>query len=152
MVVRDSTHAETSLTFDNCYPGVTVPLFTSATGRVCVAHTPADELDNLIRWSAMPGKEDMPHPVLDEATIRALQKIREDGYAAKPCQQQNLASNKTSSVAVPILKDGRSDAVLTMTYFFAAMKQAVAVERYAAILQQYAKTISRELSEAKVTH
>jgi IclR family mhp operon transcriptional activator len=152
MVVRDSTNAETSLTFDNCYPGYTLPLFTSATGRVCLAHMPLDEIDNLIRWNELSGKEEGTPFRLDDATVRALQKIREDGFAAKLCQRQNVTSNKTSSIAVPILRDGRSDAVLTMTYFFSAMKQSVAVERYVDILKQYANVISQEFSEAQITH
>lgn len=152
MVVRDSTHAETSLTFDNCYPGFTLPLFTSATGQVCVAHMPPNELENIIRWNALSGRDDANQFVLNEVTARALEKIRQDGFAAKPCQRQSITSNKTSSLAVPILRDGRSDAVLTMTYFFAAMRQSVAAERYVGTLQHYASMISREFSEAQITH
>jgi IclR family mhp operon transcriptional activator len=146
MVVRDCTHAETSLTFDLCHPGFTLPLLESATGLVSIAHTPRDELDNVIRWLPLSGKSS--RQLLDE-TIAALPKIREDGFAAKPCQKLTTAVNKTSSIAVPILSEDRSEAVLTMTYFYAAMKQPEAVDKYLHTLKKSAGMIATKLSETR---
>lgn len=136
MVVRDSTHAETSLTFELCRPGHTVPLATSATGHAMLSTTPETELDPLLDWLS---HETRGSTELDLPAMRHLiRKVRADGHAAKPCS----SSTRTSSVAVPVLPaDGRAQAVLTLTYFTSAMRPDIAVERYAGDLKQTARLI-----------
>lgn len=45
MIVRDSTHKLTSLTFTNYYPGFTMPIAECATGKAYLAFCEADERD-----------------------------------------------------------------------------------------------------------
>lgn len=136
MVVRDSTHAETSLTFDLCHPGVTVPLLTSATGHALLSTIPDDEIEELVGWV---NRERSESGNIDLQALRMLiDNTRANGFAAKPCAR----STRTSSIAVPILIDGGAEAVLTLTYFSAAMKQQTAVERYAQSMQDRAARIA----------
>lgn len=144
MVVRDSTHAETSLTFGLCHPGFTVPLLQSATGQAFLAYVPTQDLDDLIRW----GNTEEPHePKLDvDALLVGLRDIRRDGFASKPCLTPSV--HRSSSIAVPIFKGDNIEAVLTLIYFYTAMKPATAIERYVERIKAAALEISQNFAVA----
>ena len=147
MVVRDSTHADTSLTFEHYYPGFRLPLMDCASGRVCLAHMTQEELDNVMNWVSLVG-EPQDKELTAYVSVNTLDRIREEGYAAIGWGRHNLTPGKTSSIAVPIFKNGRFEAALTLIYFSAAMKQGEAVERYLADLKKIAGEITSELSFA----
>ena len=146
MVVRDSTHAETSLTFDLCHPGSTVPLLTSATGHALLSTIPEEELDQIVGWITR------ERPDAGEVEIESLRDVlamvRAKGFAAKPC----ASSTRTSSIAVPIVTDGQAEAVLTLTYFSAAMKQQTAEERSPQRLHDTAALITESFRMAALNY
>lgn len=144
MVVRDSTHADTSLTFERYYPGFRLPLMDCASGRVCLAHMGLEELDKVMNWVSLVGAEE--EDMTAYVSVNTLNKIREEGYAAIGWGQHNLTPGKTSSIAVPIFREGKFEAALTLIYFAAAMKQGEAVERYIDDLRQTAELVSQEMA------
>ncbi|MBS7669028.1 IclR family transcriptional regulator domain-containing protein [Croceicoccus gelatinilyticus] len=146
MVVRDSTHADTSLTFERYYPGFRLPLMDCASGRVCLAHMSQQELDSVMGWISLVGAPE-EQEMTAYVSVNTLNKIREEGYAAIGWGQHNLTPGKTSSIAVPIFVDGKFEAALTLIYFAAAMKQGEAIERYIDDLKTCAEQISEELRE-----
>lgn len=145
MVVRDSTHGETSLTFERYYPGYRLPLMDCASGRVCLAHMRPEELDNVMNWVSLSGAQEEPG-VTVHVSVNTLNKIHSEGYAAIGWGQHNLTPGKTSSIAVPIFRGGRFEAALTLIYFAAAMKQEDAVARYVDDLKATAQRISEALT------
>lgn len=145
MIVRDSTHGETSLTYDRYYPGFTLPLLGCASGRLCLAHMTPEELANVMRWISIAG-EDSPVVQLHN-TVDTFQKIRDEGFAAQGWGQHNLTPGKTSSIAVPIFRNGHFEAAMTMIYFAAAMKQHQAIERYLTTLRDHAAMIEAKLEQ-----
>lgn len=144
MVMLDSTHAQTSLTFERYYPGFTLPLLGCASGRLCLAHMEEEERENVLRWRAL-GGEDGGEALLDNA--ESLQQIREQGYAALGWNRHNLTPGKTSSIAVPIFHNNHFVAALTVIYFAAAMRQNHAIERYLSLMVTSADAISARLSQ-----
>jgi IclR family mhp operon transcriptional activator len=48
MVIRDSTHTLTSLTFNNYYPGYTLPILESASGCAHIAFTSEEDRANIL--------------------------------------------------------------------------------------------------------
>jgi IclR family mhp operon transcriptional activator len=145
MVVRDSTHGETSLTFERYYPGFRLPLMDCASGRVCVAHMRPEELDNVMKWVELSGVQKEPGAAV-HVSVNTLNKIRDEGYAAIGWGQYNHTPGKTSSIAVPIFRGDRFEAALTLIYFAAAMKQEHAVARYVDDLKATAAQIGAELN------
>jgi IclR family mhp operon transcriptional activator len=145
MVVRDSTHSDTSLTFERYYPGFRLPLMDCASGRVCLAHMNQDELDSTMNWISLAGAPE-EQEMTAYVSVNTLKKIREEGYAAIGWGQHNLTPGKTSSIAVPIFRGGRFEAALTLIYFAAAMKQGEAIERYLPDLKQTAANVTDELA------
>lgn len=142
MVVLDSTHTETSLTFERYYPGFTLPVVGSASGRLCLAMMTDAEREEVVQWLPLAGEENAP-PLLDEA---ALQTVREQGYMALDWGRHNRTPGKTSSIAVPIYRDGQFEAALTLIYFAVALRQEQAVQLYLPMLLEKAALISAELT------
>lgn len=143
MVIRASTHAETTMTFFNWDAGNSMPLAGSATGFSWLAHLPDDHARDLVRWGVGPdGTGTAPQDV--EVMRSSLRKVREQGYSWRPSVFDH--ENRTASIAVPVLSGDRIVCVLTLTYFAAAMKGQVAIERYAAKLTQTAELIGQMLA------
>jgi IclR family transcriptional regulator, mhp operon transcriptional activator len=148
MVVRDSTHSETSLTYEHYHPGFTLPLLGCASGRLCLAHMDHEELGNVMQWLSLAG-EDSSSAQLHN-TVDTFQKIRDEGFAAQGWGQHNLTPGKTSSLAVPIFHDGRFEAALTLIYFATAMKQHQAIERYLDTMKEHAVLIEASLDQPEI--
>lgn len=146
MMLRDSTHADTSLTFENYYPGFTLPLVDSASGKLALAHAADEEREMIIGWM-----HEVPEVEADylKSALSSLnvQKIRDDGYAIQGRNHYNKTPGKTSSIAVPIFNNGQFEAAMTMVFFVNAMKLDQAVERYMDQLKECATLVSADLSK-----
>lgn len=145
MMLRDSTHANTSLTFEHYYPGFTVPVLDSASGKLSMAFADEDERKSILRWMNVSQDIDLDYLKSAEMSLD-IERIREQGYAVQGRNHFNLTPGKTSSIAVPIFDEGRFVAALTMVFFITAMKLEAALERYLADLKATAAAISDALS------
>ena len=145
MVLRDSTHAATTLTFDHYPPGFTFPLLYSASGHLFLAHASDETREQILHWvgETENAESDLTH----FPTEPTLERIREQGYAAVEWGRYNLNPGRTSAISVPIFSDDGFEAALTLIYFAAAMKQPIAIDRYLAPLQKTAEAIRRALLE-----
>lgn len=155
MVIEATTHRETTLTTRNWESGASMPLATSATGHMWLAHLPEQEIQDFIRWGIseriaheQDADPDLCLPsslAIDEDTLlKILPQIREQGYAWRPSFHDD--DIKTASLAAPIFRNGMIAGVLTLTYFASAMKQSTAIEKLLAPLKNTADAISQELS------
>jgi IclR family mhp operon transcriptional activator len=146
MMVRDCTHDLTSLSFNVYHPGDTFPLLECASGRVYTAFADAEERATVLKSIKEADPEIDPHTFsLFESGILP-DEIRELGYAARGRNRFTVNPGKTSSIAAPIMKDGRVCGALTLVYFSSAMKLREAVDRYADDIVLTARKISAELS------
>ncbi|WP_066799697.1 helix-turn-helix domain-containing protein [Sphingomonas soli] len=139
MVVQDSTHALTSLTFNHYYPGYAMPLLGSAAGKVFLAFTDRTERDLIIETlSRLP-----PEQGADKLTIQRfaelLDTILRQGYATGVRNIFTENPGKTSSIAVPIIVDGKVTGTLTLAFFQAAMALPEAVQQYLGPLYECAR-------------
>lgn len=146
MMVRDTTHKMTSLTFTNYFAGHTLPISECAAGKVYLAYC-SDEEREIIKegWKAVESETGNRGLVLleDDELIR---KIRSDGYAIQVRVAYTADSGKTSSLAVPLFNaDGGFVGSLVLIYFATAIKPDQAVARYLAPMQDCAKAIAAVL-------
>lgn len=145
MVVRDSTHALSSLTFWNYAPGYQLPLLESASGHAFLAHTEPEK-----RRALLDGLEnyDVRTPLLDMLkSDRLLQNIRENGYATWERNPHAQVPGKTSSIAVPLFEHGEVVGSLALVFFTSAIPMAEAVRRYADDLKEAAQATSAHVAE-----
>jgi IclR family transcriptional regulator, mhp operon transcriptional activator len=146
MIVRDSTHTLSSLTFCNYAPGYSLPLLECASGHAFLAHLSDDE-----RLSLLAGLEayERRTPLLDMfKTARLVQNIRSNGYATWERNPHSQFPGKTSSIAVPVFERGEVVAALTLVFFASALPMAEAVRRYVQDMQAAARDITAQLEGA----
>lgn len=145
MMLRDSTHSNSSLTFEHYYPGFTLPILDSASGKVSMAFAPDEERDMILRFMRVSQDINLNYLATAEVSLD-VERIRADGYAVQGRNHFNLTPGKTSSIAVPIFRNGHFEAAMTMVFFVAAMKLSNALELYLDDLKATAAAISHDLS------
>jgi IclR family mhp operon transcriptional activator len=148
MVIRDSTHALTSQTFNNYHPGYTLPILESAAGKAYLAYADPDERDMIIRGIRESGEK------WDDLTMRLLESgvltddIRQAGYAVKGRNRYTETPGKTSSIARPVFGAEGVVGCIVLIFFSSAMKIADAVAKYDDDLRLAADAISHDLISA----
>lgn len=147
MMLRDSTHSNSSLTFEHYYPGFTLPILDSASGKVSMAYAPDEEREMILRFMRVSQEIDLNYLATAEVSLD-VERIRADGYAVQGRNHFNLTPGKTSSISVPIFRNGHYEAALTMAFFVVAMRLSKAVELYLDDLKATAAAISHDLSNA----
>jgi IclR family mhp operon transcriptional activator len=150
MMVRDSTHALTALTFNNYHPGYTLPILECATGRTYLAFCPDDERVSVLKGMKAllterpAGAELMP---FFESGVM-VESIRAQGFATRGQNPYTANPGKTSSIAVPLFEGDELVGSLAVIFFSVAMKMERAVESFLPELQAASSEISSGLSRA----
>ena len=146
MMVRDSTHAMTSLTLNNYYPGFTLPLMECSTGQAYMAFCGDDErahiLDGLKQIDG--SAERMAALLLANDTL--LRQIRAQGFATFARNLYTDNPGKTSSIAVPLFKDGQVAGAIALIFFAVAMSMDKAIAQFVEPLKATAAAISDQIS------
>lgn len=145
MVIRDSTHALTTLTFSNYHPGFTMPVLECASGLGYLAHLPDDRRRDMLTALRLLPKRVNLHMIELFETGSLAKEIRRDGYATRGHNRFTRNPGQTSSIAVPI---GGNDAIagmLTLAFFSSAMKMGDAVQRFVEPLRETAAAVAGDL-------
>lgn len=148
MVIRDSTHALTALTFNSYYPGYTLPILESAAGLAYLAFLPEDERNQLLATLKLLPSKVTDHMVNLFENGNLADKIHSQGYVTRAYNVFTSNPGKTSSIAVPILVAGRSVGALTLAFFASSVKMSDAVDQFATPLKDAAKAIAADLGSA----
>ncbi len=121
MMIRDSTHRLTTLTFSNYAPGYTLPLLECSVGKAYVAYCDNEERDNIIAGLKKINTEEnnRAHSILEDGFL--VNRIIEDGYATHEYNQYTESPGKTSSLGVPIFVNGRLAGALGLIFFSSSM-------------------------------
>jgi IclR family mhp operon transcriptional activator len=150
MMVRDSTHALTSMTFTKYYPGYTLPILDCASGRCYLAYAEEEERVEILKGIAL------TETPVDALTYRMatsgllFEDIMRDGYATKGKVPYTANPGKTSSIAVPIHSGDQVVGSLVLIFFSSAMKMSEAVARYVGPLKAAARAINESLESEHV--
>ena len=146
MVLRDSTHALTTLTFNDYFPGYSFPILECAAGLAYLANLSEDERSGiLVSLKRLP--EHLPMHVLQMIEQGPMvETIRQQGYATRGNNHFTRNPGKTSSIAVPIFEDGRVAGALTLAFFSTAIRMEDAVKQFVPSMQEVAMTISADLA------
>lgn len=149
MILRDSTHAMTSLTFARYYPGYSLPIAYCADGKAFLAALPEDELEiireNLGPRIPVPGD---PNCVLDP--LDDLEEVRKRGFAIVERVPHTVTPGKTSCISVPLYRSGRVAGVVTIAFFASTLNQSKAQESLLPPLKETQRLINQALSGGAV--
>lgn len=146
MVIRHSTHAMTSMTFNTYHPGYSIPILECAAGQTYLAHAPVFERESLLNSLELMQREGTAYPLQllrEEETVAAL---RQKGYATRRNNAFTENPGMTSSIAVPLLSDEGLEGALTLVFFSKAYGMKDAVEQFEAPLKACARAIAEELN------
>ncbi len=147
MVIRDSTHALTSMTFNNYFPGYTLPILECASGRVFLAHTDEATRKGILDALIPPTDPTAAMRYKMAKTGDLFQDIRTNGYATTLKNRFTATPGKTSSIAVPVFDGDVIVGALVLIYFSSAIKMTDAVKKYLEDLQSTARAISAALAK-----
>jgi IclR family transcriptional regulator, mhp operon transcriptional activator len=145
MMVRDSTHTMTTLTLNNYYPGFTLPLMECSSGKAYMAYCSDDEREQLLEGlrTIEGAAEKMATLLLSSDSL--LSQIRRDGYATQARNAYTANPGKTSSIAVPLFRDGEVAGAVVVIFFAVAMPMDKAIEQFLEPLKATAAQISAEI-------
>jgi IclR family mhp operon transcriptional activator len=145
MVIRDSTHSLTTLTFNDYYPGYSIPILECASGLVYLAHMPEDERAGILAsLKRLPDRIPIhTMRMIEEESL--LDEVRRQGYATRGNNHFTRNPGKTSSIAVPIFEHGRVAGALTLAFFSSAIRMTDAVKQFAEPLRETGFAITTEL-------
>lgn len=142
MMVRDSTHRLTTLTFSDYASGYTLPLLECAVGKAYLAWCDEEERAIIISsLSRLDSAADKRAQMLLAPESSLLADIRKAGYASHSHNQYTANPGRTSSLAVPIHAGGQLAGALGLVFFSSAMSVGEAARAYLARMQETAALI-----------
>lgn len=150
MVLQDSTHRMTSLTFSNYAPGYTLPIAECATGKVCLAFSGGEERTLIQRRFEMSDDPGDRAGLLLTEYGSLIKQIRQQGFATQARNSCTSSPGKTSSIAVPIMSDGVLVGAMAIIFFSVGMKMAEAELRFVDELKVAAQKIARQLQHGQM--
>lgn len=141
MVIRDSTHTLTTLTFSNYHPGFTMPVLECAAGLAYLSYIEDQKRQDLLNALKLLPKRVNLHMIglIEDGSV--VSEVRRDGYATRGHNRFTRNPGKTSSIAVPIMHGNDVAGTLTLAFFSTAMKMGEATERFVNPLRATAEAI-----------
>ena len=150
MVIQDSTHGLTALTFSDYHPGYSLPIASSASGMVYLAYTEADERAQIIEQIKRTSLAEDSAILTENLQDNQFNIILEDGYASFIRNPHTKDPGKTSSIAVPLYRDDVLIGAMTLVFFSTSLRVADAFEKYKKLILETQANINRDLVEMKL--
>ncbi len=144
MLVRETTHRFSRLSFHRAMIRQRLPLLYTAAGRAYLAFCDEEERQQILRL-LVAGSDEQANFARNRVLIELmLEKVREQGYASNDGEwNQQL---KIAAIAVPIRYQGHILACINVVFLKKAMKVSEAAERYLPELQAAATKIEALLT------
>ena len=148
MVVRETTHRFSRLSFHRAMVGRRLPLLLTASGLTWLAFAPDHERQAMIEILAARPEEEYQLAREPEKLAAILERTRRQGYGEnfRGWQQEE----KIASIAVPIRRQLRVIGCLNLVYMAQAMTIDQAAQKYLASLQKVASRIEERMSDEEV--
>lgn len=150
MVIQDSTHALTTLTFSEYPPGFSLPLLSCASGLAYLSALESSEREALL---AQLDDIDLNNPLIRMIQSNSdayFERVRQEGYAAFVKNQHTKDPGKTSSFAVPLFHGDDVVGSLALIFFSSSMSVVEAYEQYGAQVREAQTAISDDLLRMKL--
>lgn len=145
MVVRETTHRFSRLSFHRSMVGRRLPMLTTATGLAYLAFCPEAErehiLDLLARQDDEVGKLARSRIAVDNILRRARHRGYGENYGTWNIEE------RIAAIAVPIRGEERVYGCINLVYMLKAMSIEQAAERYLPALQGFAATIEEGIRQ-----
>lgn len=147
MILRFTTDSESRLAIDYYKEGLALPILPTASGRVYLSYCGDRERDIVLDLLRRTKTEDGLNALANNEKLitKLISDVRGDGYALNVRSPRTLEPGKTTTVAVPVMREGRFLAALAMRYFDSALSVAELHERYLPTLFDFAEQMTRKV-------
>ena len=143
MLVRETTDKNSPLALERYSAGVRVTLLGSAVGRIYLAYCPTEQRETLLRILA---HSDAPNDSLARESglvERMLSEARQQGHIFHVRE-----SHRETTVAVPVISDGKLLASMNMRYMTSALTPQQVVKDYVPRIKDTARRIGEAFAAA----
>lgn len=141
MIVRETTHRFSRLSFHRSMVGRRLPLLLTSSGRAYLAFCPDAEREQIIAMLANRRDEENRLARDPEELEKILQKTRRQGYGENFMAWRR--EEKIAAIAVPVYVHGQVLGCLSLVYMATAMSLERAAQRYLHAMQQTANDIEQ---------
>ncbi|NLH80238.1 MAG: DNA-binding transcriptional regulator [Phyllobacteriaceae bacterium] len=144
MIIRETTHRFSPLSFHRDMVRVRMPLLSTAAGRAYLAFCPEEEREGLLaRLAAAPN----PPPFLADRRVvdRLLDATRERGIASNVGEWSS--ERKITAIALPIFHRDKVAGCVNIVMLRKAIALETAIEKYAGPLRRAVAAIEARLAE-----
>lgn len=145
MLIRESTHRLSALSFHRAMVGQHLPMLVTAAGRAYFAHCDEGEREALLILL----RQDLPQaPYAGNARYidELIHMTRARGYSSN--EGDWAEQSKVGAIAVPVMRQGRPVAAINVIYLTRAISHAEAAQRYLSALRQAAAQIEARLVQS----
>lgn len=146
MVVRETTHRFSRLSFHRSMVGRRLPLLQTACGLTWLAHCPDNERTQIVEMLSQRDGDDYQLAREPARLAALLRRVRQNGYGENYRGWGQEA--RIASIAVPLGNGVRIVGCLNLIWIASAMSVEQAVARHLGALQNVATLISQRLSGA----
>ena len=148
MVVRETTHRFSRLSFHRSMVGRRLPLLLTASGLTWLAFSPDSERQPIIDMLAGRPEEEYQLAREPKKLHAILERTRQNGYGAN--FQGWQLEQKIASIAVPVRSQARVIGCLNLVYIAKAMTIEQAAEKHLAALQRVTRQIEERMEEEEI--
>lgn len=146
MLVRETTHRFSPLSFHRAMIRQRLPLLHTAAGRAYLAHCGEEERRQLLQLlKADPASEQAALLRNEPLLLQLLDRIRAQGYATNDGEW--LTQPKIAALAVPVRHHGQVLACINLVFLRKAVPMPDAVQRYLPDLRAAVEKIETRLGE-----
>ena len=150
MVVQDSTHELTPLTFSEYHPGYSIPIESSASGKAYLAFSNLKKRKHIIEEIKRTSLDTRSEILKESLQDHHFKIILEDGFASFVRNPHAKDPGKRSSIAVPLYRDEMLVGVLTLLFFSTTLRVVDAFKQYEKSIFEAQTKINRDLVEVNL--
>ncbi len=138
MSLRFTTDTDSPLALDYYSEGLKLPVLSTASGHVYMAHCNRLEREVVIESLRREESEETNALVRNSAALdQLIANVRDQGYALNIRSPRSAEPGKTNTIALPVIRDGTFLCALAMRYIASAMSIDELKERYLPTLLDY---------------
>lgn len=150
MVIQDSTHSLTTMTFSDYHPGYSFPILASASGMAYLTFTDEEDRQNIIEQIKRSSLDEEDMSLISRTQDNQFEMIREDGYASFIRNLHTKDPGKTSSISVPLYYDEKVVGTMTLSFFSTSMRVVEAFDKYRDLIFEAQANINHDLAAMKL--
>jgi IclR family mhp operon transcriptional activator len=150
MVIQESTHALTTLTFSEYTPGYSMPILSSASGLAYMAYVEPVVRRDILDQTNFDEVDNHAASIIKERCEPYFEAIRNDGYAFYVRSPHTKDPGKTSSIAVPVFNSDEVAGAMTMSFFARVLSVEQAYETFGEAMRKAQAAISHDLEEMRL--